>query len=393
LGFDKHLLNEIRVEKIILVRNINHSVELESVIVEQVTFKKSEFKSYKLEGNKPIKTSEDVANGDLNLEEYFKNHLPDFFYKELSHKVIFWKSIKKHLINEDINLETFGANPSETSIPLRNCFALAGIEEEDISEAIEKIKTTPAEINNLQVKLGDKVTTHIKKVWPNHPIKIKFQIDNLKLSFLVEDEKVKYQAKTTSQRSDGFRQFISFLLTISAESSSAQLANTILLIDEPETHLHPQAQEYLRDELIEITQNDATNIVLFATHSNYMIDKEKMQRCFRVVKQSNKKTIIEAINSGSMSYAEVNYEVFGIASTDYHNELYGCLEAQHASKLNAITQNKNWNNIKKGIVEKVSLPRYIRHAIHHPENTTNPKYTIDDMRQSLNMMRKLLNKE
>jgi len=53
------------------------------------------------------------------------------------------------------------------------------------------------------------------------------------------------------------------LLTISAESATNQLSNSFLLLDEPETHLHPQAQEYLKDELIKITRNDANNIVFF----------------------------------------------------------------------------------------------------------------------------------
>lgn len=67
------------------------------------------------------------------------------------------------------------------------------------------------------------MTAHIKDIWPKHPIKIKFKIDNMFLTFLVEDEGVKYQAKTTAQRSDGFRQFASFLLTISAQRSNEEI--------------------------------------------------------------------------------------------------------------------------------------------------------------------------
>ena len=142
----------------------------------------------------------------------------------------------------------------------------------DIKTDIERIQNNPSELHNLQSKLSDKVTAHIKSIWPNHPVKISFQIDNMQLSFLVEDEGVKYKSKTTNQRSDGFKQFISFLLTVSAESITKQLSRTLLLLDEPETHLHPQAQEYLREELIKITKNKDNNLVFFATHSSYMID-------------------------------------------------------------------------------------------------------------------------
>jgi energy-coupling factor transporter ATP-binding protein EcfA2 len=268
-----------------------------------------------------------------------------------------------------------------------NCFALAAIE--DIPAEINKIRTDHAEISNLQEKLGDKVTAHIKRVWPSHPVKIKFQINNSALSFLVEDDKVKYKSKTTAQRSDGFRQFISFLLTVSAESATNQLSNSLLLLDEPETHLHPQAQEYLKDELIKITKNSENNIVFFATHSNYMIDKEHIDRCFRVVKEKNKRTTLERIEGISTSYSEVNYEVFDIPSSDYHNELYGYLEDIKKTELDGLSKTKDWINEKTSKTDKVSLATFIRHSIHHPENTSNPKFTPEELRQSIEILRGL----
>ncbi|HSA83408.1 MAG TPA: AAA family ATPase, partial [Patescibacteria group bacterium] len=233
---------------------------------------------------------------------------------ELSHKVIFWKSETRFLITEPINLEEFLNNPEGISIPLMNCFELA---ECSIQEDIGKIRGNPAEVKNLASKLSDKVTAHIKRVWPGHKVKIEFQIDNMFLTFLIEDEGVKYNAKITSQRSDGFKQFISFLLTISAQNSTGKLSNTILLLDEPETHLHPKGQENLRDELITITSGNANNICIFATHSNYMIDKEHLDRCFRLVKEDNQKTKMFPVDGQSSSYSEVNYVVFDVPTSDY----------------------------------------------------------------------------
>lgn len=209
------------------------------------------------------------------------------------------------------------------------------------------------------------------------------------LSFLVEDVGVKYDSKTTNQRSDGFRQFISFLLTISAENSTDQLSYSLLLLDEPETHLHPQAQEFLRNELIKITKNKEDNIVIFATHSNYMIDKDHLERCFRVEKQGNKKTKLEQIKGKDSSYSEVNYEVFGIPTNDYHNELYGYLEDIDKSKLEGLPKSKKWYNDKTKATDSVSLATYIRHSIHHPENGKNPKFTSGDLVKSINSLREL----
>lgn len=387
-GFEKDILSRIKIDKVAVCATFDPAVNVPKKVFDQITFQKKVFEDYALHGDKPAKKDPQQTQEDFDLEKYFETFLPKYFW-EIAHRIVFWKSDSKHLINEQINLSVFADDPENTSIPLMNCFELAGVSQDDIAAQIVKLIKDPAEINNLQEKLGDKVTAHIKKVWPNHPVKIKFQINNSLLSFLVEDEKVKYKSKTTEQRSDGFRQFISFLLTISAESATNQLSNSLLLLDEPETHLHPQAQEYLKDELIKITRNDENNIVFFATHSNYMIDKDHIERCFRVSKQLNRKTKLEKFETGQKSYAEVNYEVFNIVSSDYHNELYGFLEDVDSAKLNGLGKTEKWKNKKTNEIEDISLAKYIRHSIHHPENTLNAKFTPERLRESIEKLREL----
>lgn len=387
-GFEKDVLSKIKVQKVAVCATFEPIENAPKKVFDQITFQQKVFDDYTLQGDRPVKKDPQQTQEDFDLEKYFEAHLPKYFWK-IAHRIVFWKSDSKHLINEQINLDTFAANPEETSIPLMNCFELAGVAEDEITAQVAKLKTDDAEIDNLEEKLGDKVTTHIKKVWPNHPVKIKFKINNSLLTLLVEDEKVKYKSKTTEQRSDGFRQFISFLLTISAENATNQLSNSLLLLDEPETHLHPQAQEYLKDELIKITRNDENNIVFFATHSNYMIDKEHIERCFRVSKQSNRKTKLGKFSVGQKSYAEVNYEVFDISSSDYHNELYGYLGDVDKAKLDGLNKTKKWKNKKTNGMEDVSLATYIRHSIHHPENTLNTRFTPEELRESIENLRKL----
>jgi predicted ATP-dependent endonuclease of OLD family len=325
-----------------------------------------------------------TIEGTVEIKDYILSSLPDYF-NELSHTIIFWKSSPKYLITDEIDLQKFAQDPTAVSVPLRNCFALADL---NISQEIAKLNDAGCR-HNLQAKLGDIVTKHINKVWPEHEIKIIFNINDNKLSFLVEDKNVKYNSKTTNQRSDGFKQFISFLLTLSAENIAKKLENTILLLDEPETHLHPSAQINLKDELIKITQNDNNNIVIFATHSNYMIDKENINRCYKVKKKNNCQTEISRIQKAYTSYSEVNYDVFGIVTTDYHNELYGYLEDIDKSKLDNLKKNKKWINAKTNKTENVSLATYIRHSIHHPENTKNLRFTEKELKQSIDTLKEL----
>ena len=208
------------------------------------------------------------------------------------HKPIFWTAKEQYLISKAIPINEFKENPNN-SIPLKNCFKLAGIDwyQKDIGATSTQIHSsdTLQILEELDKKTRLKsVTKHINKIWTEHKIKITFYIDNndYKINFHIEDSEPDSKAQTVDQRSDGFRQFISFLLTISAENKNGELSNSMLLIDEPETHLHPQAQKYFLQELIKITDNDRNNnIVIFATHSTHMIDKENLNNYFRIQKK------------------------------------------------------------------------------------------------------------
>jgi predicted ATP-dependent endonuclease of OLD family len=300
------------------------------------------------------------AEDEVKLSELLNSKLP---------KAIFWTAEDRYLISQPINLTEFSSNPESISIPLRNCFFLAGIS--NISERINNL-TDSTEKEDLQTQLGEKVSEHIKNVWPSHPIKITFLISDGLIHFHVKDDGSKGKAKTADQRSDGFKQFVSFLLTVSAQSKNQELSRSILLLDEPETHLHPQAQEYLLNELINISKGNKENIVLFATHSNYMIDKKDLSRNYRIIKKSDQ-TEKERFNTKPSSYASVTYEVYEIASNDYHNELYGALQEREDKFTEAefekfledkgVPKDKDYTKVMKDgkkSTYKVTLPTKIR---------------------------------
>lgn len=314
---------------------------------------------------------------------------------------IFWTAEDKYLISEPINLSAFALKPADHSIPLKNCFILAGIN--NIKERIDSLGTDSTEIQYLCDELGEKVTEHIQSIWPNHPIKISFLITNGLIHFHVHDLDTKNKAKTTDQRSDGFKQFISFLLTISAQNRNKELSNSLLLLDEPETHLHPKAQEFLLSELIKITQGARNNIVFFATHSNYMIDKHDLSRNFRVAK-ANDVTKLSPLNKKLSSYASVTYEVFEIPNTDYHNELYGKIhqlfqdndpsdekrekikyfDSEYLHTKKGLKKNKPL----RGQANSCTLPTFIRNCIHHPDN--GDRYTEKELKESIDLLRDYL---
>lgn len=331
----------------------------------------------------------EIVEADFNLDDM--------------HSPIFWSANPQYLINQPIPLSNFATSP-ETSIPLRNCFYLAGID--DIKTAIDKANSDSAEAEDLQIRLGEAVTNHIKSVWHNHPITITFMIMGSAINFHIKDNG-KGKAKTADQRSDGFKQFISFLLTVSAENRNKELENTILLLDEPETHLHPQAQEFLLRELIDLSKNDRNNVVLFATHSNYMIDKEDLGRNYKVAKHKDDSTVLTKFESTSSTYASITYHVFDIATSDYHNELYGRAHEMYQNK-DLSDKNRSYiltfdadilqkvaafDPVKpyRGEDNKCTLPTYVRNCIHHPEagNTFSEKDLKSSTESLINLISKL----
>lgn len=320
----------------------------------------------------------------------------------LSHKIIFWTAEQRYLISDPINLSNFAGNPESISIPLLNCFKIASIV--DIKQKIAQLNGDSTEVEALEELLGSKVTEHIKNVWGNHKIKITFKISDGLINFHIKDEEAGTKSKTVDQRSDGFKQFISFLLTISAQSKVNELTNTIILLDEPETHLHPQAQEFLLGELIKITEVETKNIIIFATHSNYMIDRNNLNRCYRVLKENNDKTSLKQFVHKDTSYNEVNYEVFNIISNDYFIELYGHLHSKYIDEAVDENENKERCQIKnfdqtlvndtkgfkknkpwKGHPNEITLVTYIRNCIHHPNG--NDSFSLSDLEKSIKYLR------
>ena len=85
----------------------------------------------------------------------------------------------------------------------------------------------------------------------------------------------------------------------------------------------------------------------------------------------------------------MNFLAFSEISEEYHNELYGHIEFE--GKINEFKngnlQNMDYTNAKNGEKMKLTLTEYIRHQIHHPENKLNTRFTSDQLKASIELMR------
>lgn len=229
------------------------------------------------------------------LEDRFKK---DYF--ELLPDCIYWENRNDYLINDPIDLEQFSRENS-ISKPLLNIFRIAEIS--DIEERILLIKDDYEERSQLKDELSKSITKHINGIWPEHKINIRVEIEGMMCRVMVEDQEDDIPKYKMEQRSDGFKQFISILLNLSTKD----LSQKIILMDEPEVHLHPSGAKFLRDEILRISE---TNIVIISTHSIYMVDKLNLERHIKVFKEKSV-TSLKKLNKNNPYEEEVIYEALG----------------------------------------------------------------------------------
>lgn len=176
--------------------------------------------------------------------------------------------------------------------------------------------------------------------------------------------------------------------------TEASLPDIVYAIEEPETSQHPDHQRGLTDALIELSKAASTQVLL-TTHSPEIVKRLRFEDILLVSDRVPEK--ISRILRHELPYPslnEVNFAAFGEATSEYHNELYGYIEAE--GKLHEYTEGKVrrlYNKIRRdGTIEQrqIILTEYIRHRIHHPENTQNPAFTEQELKESIQLMREFI---
>ncbi len=124
--------------------------------------------------------------------------------------------------------------------------------------------------NDEEVRL---VTKYLEKIGYNWNLKLIDPNRNIYEIFLLKDEK----EFSIDQASSGEKEMINFLLGIFAFN----INNGIIIIDEPELHLHPKWQSILLNLFIELSSR-TKNQFIFASHSPTFITGETYNHVIRV---------------------------------------------------------------------------------------------------------------
>lgn len=172
-----------------------------------------------------------------------------------------------------------------------------------------------------------------------------------------------------------------------------------LLLDEPETWLHPRAQIQLGEALARISEDEQLFLI---THSPYMLRSYSptKHRLLIFSREDNVPSIQYSDELGLLanqepSLGEITYFAFGIPTVEFHDELWGEIQViskrKSERKLNTYLHDthrlpyaKKWDRDDKpnDAPEDATLPYYIRNSIHHPENRLNDPFTYDELTES-----------
>ena len=186
----------------------------------------------------------------------------------------------------------------------------------------------------------------------------------------------------------------------------------VFFIHEPETFLHPKAQDKLIDSLNKIAKRYQ---VFITTHSPYLLKKFDSRTQQINIFSKNEEGInyisdkreLNLFGISSPTIGEINYTAFGVNSVEFHNELYGFIQAKAIDEdeknyyektfeewlvNKGVIQNKDYHRLLKNgntQQEKKTLPTLIRNIIHHPENQNN-SYTTEELEESTDLLLNIL---
>lgn len=174
--------------------------------------------------------------------------------------------------------------------------------------------------------------------------------------------------------------------------------------------MHPRAQIKLFNAILNLSK---TKQIFLATHSPYFFSNRALNQIgIFLFTSENDNSCVEKIDTDwglfpwSPSWGEINYYAYKLPMVEFHNELYGYIQEKEQKFSTSQVEQffsgkglelcKTWvreNNGNPGNPESVTLQTYIRHKIHHPENSTmqNDPILNHELQKSIDEMISILN--
>lgn len=204
-----------------------------------------------------------------------------------------------------------------------------------------------------------------------------------------------------NKRGSGFKRLV-LLSFFRAEAErkiqSNNHASVIYAFEEPECSQHWDNQRILIESFNKLSCLNNVQVIL-TTHSPDIVKHLKYES-LRLITDNGCVKKCENVSDCVLKYKslnEINYIAFGMPSEGYHDELYSYITLENrfndfASGKPTLTYKRDITR-KGKVVESIKdsiLSQYIRDQIHHPENTKNIRYSNEQLKKSIEVMREFI---
>lgn len=175
--------------------------------------------------------------------------------------------------------------------------------------------------------------------------------------------------------------------------AKAEAPGVIYAIEEPETAQHYEHQKMLMEALINLSSNNKVQVIL-TTHSSHIVKFQKIENIRLVTKNELGQKVVSPVSLARLPYTslnEINYTAFQVISEEFHNELFGYIKEQEGwfeEYSRDLNTEEYIQKDSKGVEKKKQYCKtlIIRHQIHHPENKSNTRFTLEELKNSIDAM-------
>lgn len=189
------------------------------------------------------------------------------------------------------------------------------------------------------------------------------------------------------------------------------LEGGIVIVDEPELSMHPRWQIKILDfykNLFTVAGQQTVQLFM-ASHSEHLLKsalKDTTNTLVILLKDDNGTITSQRVTGpvvlNNLTYAEINYEAFGLPSTDYHIALYSQLQTNaSAGQVLNIKQTDDYikgqpqydgavhyiHSCGLGATTYDTLPTYIRNGIDHPDSGND--VNDNNLEESIKLLRQI----
>jgi prenyltransferase beta subunit len=216
------------------------------------------------------KTTKPILDERTKINAFVQDNIIDSVL-ETTPDFVYYDSLD--IIGDSVSMSKYLRNKNQYVI-FDDLFKLAELDVESL-----KSMQDPLERRRILKEASERISRLINNSWKQENIRLDFVVDVDRILICIEDDAGADGDRPTI-RSEGFRWYLSFFIYF-LEETKKRLKNSVILLDNPGWPLHPSGK---KDVLSILERISSGNQIVVATHSPFLIDKNKFRR-IRIVKR------------------------------------------------------------------------------------------------------------